>query len=105
MYIYAGPGVILSFVFAAFVTLANALIYAEFGSYIPHTGAAYTYIFCSVNELAAFAAGWMALFGEVWIIILCCVLILISKRLAILSRPTELKRIKHVHALSAFMYD
>ncbi|KAK7094156.1 cationic amino acid transporter 4-like [Littorina saxatilis] len=57
----AGPGVILSFFLAGLVVLSNALIYMEFGSYIPHTGAAYTYIYRAVGELAAFLTGWMGL--------------------------------------------
>ena len=52
---------IVSFLLAGLVVLTNALIYAEFGSYIPHTGAAYTYMYLAVGELAAFLTGWMAL--------------------------------------------
>ena len=58
----SGPGVVVSFLLAGLVVLTNALIYAELGSYIPHTGAAYTYMYVAVGELAAFLTGWMALF-------------------------------------------
>lgn len=58
---YAGPGVILSFLIAGLICLTNALIFAEFGSRIPHTGAAYTYVYKTVGELAAFLTGWMYL--------------------------------------------
>jgi amino acid transporter len=44
---------------AGLVVLTNAIIYAEFGSYIPHTGAAYTYMYRVLGELAAFLTGWM----------------------------------------------
>ncbi|XP_076472429.1 cationic amino acid transporter 4-like [Babylonia areolata] len=60
---YAGPGVVLSFLGAGLVVLTNAVIFAEFGSYIPHTGAAYTYMYWAVGELAAFLTGWMGLFS------------------------------------------
>ncbi|KAL8572422.1 hypothetical protein ACOMHN_000569 [Nucella lapillus] len=60
---YAGPGVVLSFLGAGGVVLINALIFAEFGSYIPHTGGSYTYMYKAVGELAAFLTGWMGVFS------------------------------------------
>ncbi|XP_055864674.1 cationic amino acid transporter 4-like [Biomphalaria glabrata] len=57
----AGPSVILCFAAAIFVTLMNALVYAEFSTYIPQTGAAYIYFYKVFGEFAAFLCGWLIL--------------------------------------------
>ncbi|GFN91759.1 cationic amino acid transporter 2 [Plakobranchus ocellatus] len=53
----AGPSVIVSFLIATVVTLMNALVYAEFSTYVPHTGAAYIYLYKVFGEFAAFLVG------------------------------------------------
>ncbi|CAL1535539.1 unnamed protein product, partial [Lymnaea stagnalis] len=55
----AGPAVVFSFVAAIFVTLMNALVFAEFATYIPQTGASYVYIYKVFGEFAAFLCGWV----------------------------------------------
>ncbi|KAH9490068.1 Cationic amino acid transporter 4 [Bulinus truncatus] len=57
----AGPSVIFCFTAAIFVTLMNALVYAEFATYVPQTGAAYIYIYKVFGEFAAFLCGWLTL--------------------------------------------
>ena len=56
---YAGPGVAISFVIAAFISLIAALSYAEFASMIPIAGSAYTYTYVTLGEFAAWTMGWM----------------------------------------------
>lgn len=57
--VYAGPGVAISFVIAAFISLIAALSYAEFASMIPIAGSAYTYTYVTLGEFAAWTMGWM----------------------------------------------
>src|SRR5256886_1513219 len=56
--ILAGPGVILSFVLAAFACVFSALSYAELASSIPVSGSAYTYAYATMGELVAWIIGW-----------------------------------------------
>jgi APA family basic amino acid/polyamine antiporter len=55
---YAGPGILLSFVFAATICVFAALCYAEFASLIPISGSAYTYAYATMGEFTAWIIGW-----------------------------------------------
>jgi APA family basic amino acid/polyamine antiporter len=54
----AGPGLILSFVFAGVACIFAALCYAEFASMAPVAGSAYTYAYATLGELFAWIIGW-----------------------------------------------
>lgn len=54
----AGPGVVLSFVVCGIACIVSALCYAEFASFIPIAGSAYTYSYASMGELIAWVIGW-----------------------------------------------
>src|SRR5438046_1312248 len=56
--VYAGPGLILSFVFAGIGCALAALCYAEFASMVPVAGSAYTYAYETLGELFAWIIGW-----------------------------------------------
>jgi APA family basic amino acid/polyamine antiporter len=55
---YAGPGIALSFVFAAICCGLAALCYAEFSSTVPVSGSAYTFSYFSLGEIFAWIIGW-----------------------------------------------
>src|SRR5262245_52173302 len=54
----AGPGMMLSFVLAAFTCAFTALCYAELASMVPLSGSAYTYSYVVLGELIAWMVGW-----------------------------------------------
>ena len=54
----AGPGLVLSFVFAAIGCSLAGLCYSEFATMIPVAGSAYTYAYASFGELWAWIIGW-----------------------------------------------
>ena len=56
---YAGPGIVLSLVFAGTACLCAALCYAEFASMIPEAGGAYNYAYATLGEIVAWMVGWM----------------------------------------------
>ncbi len=55
---FAGPGIILSFVFAGFACALVAFAYAELSSMIPVSGSAYTYAYATMGEFIAWIIGW-----------------------------------------------
>ncbi|MEV8371763.1 amino acid permease [Kribbella sp. NPDC056861] len=55
---FAGPGIALSFVFAAICCGLAALCYAEFSSTVPVSGSAYTFSYFSLGEIFAWIIGW-----------------------------------------------
>ena len=54
----AGPGVVLSYLFAGFAMLLSSLCYAEFGARIPKAGSAFTFTYTTLGEVYAFIIGW-----------------------------------------------
>ena len=55
---YAGPGVFFSFLLAGFACAMAAFVYSEFASLVPLSGSAYTYIYVTLGEVAAWLIGW-----------------------------------------------
>ncbi|MCX5783315.1 MAG: amino acid permease, partial [Elusimicrobia bacterium] len=55
---YAGPAIVLSFVFSAIACGFAGLCYAEFASMIPISGSAYTYAYATMGEFLAWVIGW-----------------------------------------------
>jgi APA family basic amino acid/polyamine antiporter len=55
---YAGPGILISFIFAAILCTFAAFCYAEFASLIPISGSAYTYAYATMGEVVAWIIGW-----------------------------------------------
>jgi APA family basic amino acid/polyamine antiporter len=55
---YAGPSLMLSFVFSGLGCAFAALCYAEFAAMIPLAGSAYTYAYATLGELFAWIIGW-----------------------------------------------
>ena len=58
---HAGPGIVFSFIIAAFVCAFAAMCYSEFSSSIPVTGSAYTYSYMVFGEIIAWLVGWSLL--------------------------------------------
>jgi APA family basic amino acid/polyamine antiporter len=55
---YAGPAIVLSFVFAGVACAFAGLCYSEFASMIPIAGSAYTYGYATLGEIFAWIIGW-----------------------------------------------
>lgn len=55
---HAGPGLVLSMVFAAIACTFAGLCYAEFATMVPVAGSAYAYAFATVGEFVAWIIGW-----------------------------------------------
>ncbi|HUO34328.1 MAG TPA: amino acid permease [Candidatus Acidoferrum sp.] len=56
--LYAGPGLMLSFVLSGLGCAFAGLCYAEFAAMIPLAGSAYTYAYAALGELFAWIIGW-----------------------------------------------
>ncbi|MEB3206612.1 MAG: amino acid permease [Vampirovibrionales bacterium] len=54
----AGPGIMLSYLFAGTACVFAALCYAEFAARIPIAGSAYAYAYTSLGEIMAWIIGW-----------------------------------------------
>ena len=55
---YAGPGVFFSFILSGLACALAAFVYSEFASLVPLSGSAYTYVYVTLGELAAWLIGW-----------------------------------------------
>jgi APA family basic amino acid/polyamine antiporter len=55
---YAGPAIILSFIFSAVAIGITALVYAEFSSSFPVSGSAYSYTYATLGEIIAWLVAW-----------------------------------------------
>lgn len=55
---YAGPAIVLSFIFTGISCLFAGLCYAEFATMIPVAGSAYTYTYATMGEFLAWIIGW-----------------------------------------------
>ncbi|QYM79684.1 amino acid permease [Horticoccus luteus] len=55
---YAGPAIVLSFIFSGICCLFAGLCYAEFSTMIPVAGSAYTYTYATMGEFLAWIVGW-----------------------------------------------
>ena len=55
---YAGPAVVLSFIFSAVGCALAGFCYSEFATMIPIAGSAYTYAYATMGELLAWIIGW-----------------------------------------------
>lgn len=56
---FAGPAVMLSFIFAGLACTFAGLCYAELSSTLPVAGSAYTYSYATLGEPAAWTTGWL----------------------------------------------
>jgi basic amino acid/polyamine antiporter, APA family len=55
---FAGPAIVLSFLFAGTGCVFAGLCYAEFAALIPIAGSAYTYGYATLGEIVAWIIGW-----------------------------------------------
>jgi APA family basic amino acid/polyamine antiporter len=58
---YAGPAVFFSFILSGTACALAAFVYSEFSSLVPLSGSAYTYVYVTLGELAAWLIGWTLL--------------------------------------------
>ena len=55
---YAGPAVVISFVFSGIAAVLAAIVYTELAAMIPIAGSAYTYTYTALGEIVAWLIGW-----------------------------------------------
>lgn len=55
---FAGPALILSFIFAGLACALAGLCYAEFAAMLPVSGSAYSYTYATLGEVVAWFVGW-----------------------------------------------
>jgi len=55
---YAGPAIVLSFIFSAVAIGITAFVYAEFSSSFPVSGSAYSYTYATLGEIIAWLVAW-----------------------------------------------
>jgi APA family basic amino acid/polyamine antiporter len=56
--LYAGPAIVLSYIFCGISCVFAGLCYTEFATMIPVAGSAYTYTYATMGELLAWIIGW-----------------------------------------------
>ena len=56
---YAGPAVVLSFVFSGIACFFCALCYSELASMVPSSGSAYAFANATLGPIPGFAVGWI----------------------------------------------
>ncbi|ETL94401.1 hypothetical protein L917_07618 [Phytophthora nicotianae] len=59
----AGPSISLSFLVSGIACIFTSLTYSEFAARVPVTGSAYTFVYISFGELAAWLIGWNLTLG------------------------------------------
>lgn len=55
---FAGPALVLSFIFAGLACALAGLCYAEFAAMLPVSGSAYSYTYATLGEVVAWFVGW-----------------------------------------------
>lgn len=58
---YAGPSIIISFIFTGIACAFVGLCYAELAALLPVSGSAYTYAYATLGEVFAWIVGWLLL--------------------------------------------
>ncbi|GLD99438.1 hypothetical protein PINS_up008157 [Pythium insidiosum] len=58
-----GPGISLSFLISGIACIFTSLTYSEFAARVPITGSAYTFVYVTFGELAAWLVGWNLTLG------------------------------------------
>ncbi|GMH84877.1 hypothetical protein TL16_g10054 [Triparma laevis f. inornata] len=59
----AGPAISLSFLFCGIACIFTSLSYSEFSARVPIAGSAYTFVYASFGEFAAWLVGWNLTLG------------------------------------------
>jgi APA family basic amino acid/polyamine antiporter len=59
----AGPSISLSFLFCGLACIFTSLSYSEFAARVPIAGSAYTFVYASFGEFAAWLIGWNLTLG------------------------------------------
>ncbi len=66
---YTGPSMFISFFIIGAVSLSSAMMYAELCARFPFNGSAFSYVYATFGELAAWIVGWniLPIYGAI-----CC---------------------------------